>query len=67
MKFAEKYPNAKPGQEVESNILFGENADNCAHCGRMTNFIDMAYEAHFCSEECIDAFDNEVFKYALRK
>ena len=67
MKFVEKYPNAKPGQEVETNILFGKDADNCIHCGRMTNFIDMCYQAHFCSEECVEAYDNEVFKNAIRK
>ena len=67
MKFTDKYPKAVPGMEVEPNILFSDTSDNCAHCGQMTNFVDLCYEAHFCSEECIDAFDKEIFKYALHK
>ena len=67
MLYEKKYPNATPGQEVEHGILYGINADNCAHCGRMTKFVDINYEAHFCSEECVKAFDDELFKYALKK
>lgn len=67
MKFSEKYPNAKPGQEVETGVLYGSQSDNCANCGWLTNFVELNYQAHFCSDECIEAFDNEVFKNAIHK
>ena len=67
MLYEKKYPNATPGQEVETGVLYGANADNCAQCGRITNFVELNYQAHFCSDECVEAFDNEVFHQAIKK
>lgn len=67
MLYSEKYPNANPGQEVETGVICGNAPDNCVHCGKMTKFVELNYQAHFCSPECIEAFDNEVFKLALKK
>lgn len=64
MLYSEKYPNAKLGEEVENGVMCGYKADNCAQCGRLTDFVEMNYQAHFCSGECIDAFDAELFKNA---
>lgn len=66
MLYSEKYPNAKSGQEVETNILCGNTSDNCVQCGRMTKFVEMNYQAHFCSPECIEEYDSQVFRNALR-
>ena len=66
MLYSEKYCNAKPGEEVEYGLMRGYTLDNCAQCGRITNFIEMNYQAHFCSDECIEAFDAELFKNANR-
>lgn len=67
MLYSKKYPNAKPGEEVETGLMRGYKSDSCTQCGRMTDFVEMNYEAHFCSSECIEKFDEEVFKHALKR
>ena len=67
MKYDQKYPNAEPFKMVDATIMCGNKADNCWHCGQMTKFIDIAFEAHICSEECDEEITNEFFRHAMRK
>lgn len=61
MLFAEKYPNAKIGQRygASSDLLCG-NVRPCLICKRQTRFVEIFSEAHFCSEECLNEFYNEL-------
>ena len=59
MKYADQYPNAEPLEMVSMSIMRGRKCDNCCHCGRLTNFIDIDFEAYVCSEECDEALTNE--------
>ncbi len=68
MKFSEKYPNMKPiVDEAPNSIIRGYKKKPCWNCGELTEYIDINFEAHLCSEECqaqkdleyIDAFLND--------
>lgn len=52
MIYAEKYPNAKPKDYLDDDMLIVGTSGPCAVCGRETQFIDICWEAHICSEEC---------------
>ena len=68
MKFIDKYPNMKPIiDEAPNGIIRGYEKKPCWNCGELTEYIDINFEAHLCSEECqrqknleyIDAFLND--------
>ena len=68
MKFSEKYPNMRPiVDEAPNGIIRGYEKKPCWNCGELTEYIDIDFEAHLCSEECqrqknleyIDAFLND--------
>ena len=61
MKYNIKYGHLKP-LEVQDNILRGAHAGPCWHCGEMTEFIEINYEAYLCSDECEWAKDEEMNK-----
>ena len=65
MNYDQKYPNAKPLEMVDATIMCGSKADNCYVCGNLTNFIDVDFETHICSEECEDKLTGEFFRHAL--
>ena len=54
MKFEDKYPNVISGDMPEDTILVGSKKDNCYICGALTQFIDIDFQTHICSEECLD-------------
>lgn len=64
MKFERKYPNMEPGEEkdciLKSNVL-----SQCEICGDLTEFIEINYEAHFCSDECVSEMDKSAAEYNL--
>lgn len=68
MRFEEKYPNAQHLEEPESLILCckGSPPSKCWHCGTMTVFVEISFEAPLCSEECVDAKWKE-YEEACRK
>lgn len=59
MKYNIKYADLKP-LEVRDNILRGRVAKPCWHCGELTEFIEINYEAPLCSEECDWAKTEEI-------
>ena len=67
MKYSQKYPNAENLQMVDATIMYSNKADNCTQCGALTNFIDVDFETHICSEECEDALINEFFRHAMKR
>ena len=66
MKYSQKYPCANPIQMVEDTIMCGCKLDSCYVCGMLTNFIDIDFEAHICSEECEEKLVNEFFRYVKK-
>ena len=61
MEYTKKYLNAKPLEICGDGILLkGETEGPCAVCGRMTPFVDVCYEAHICSDECMQRIDKEM-------
>lgn len=67
MKYSQKYPNAEPLQMVDATIMCGRKADSCVQCGALTNFIDIDFETHVCSEECEDKLIDEFFRHAMKR
>lgn len=65
MKYNKKYSEAIPYTMVDATIMYSNKADNCYVCGNLTNFIDVDFEAHICSEECEDKLIGEFFHRAL--
>lgn len=56
MKFIEKYPSMKAVAEVKDCIMRGGTSP-CAICGDLTEFVEINYEAHICSDECLDKME----------
>lgn len=55
MKFSDKYPDIKPGEIISAGpdfILRSKTPDNCWNCTAQTEWIDVCFEAHVCSDEC---------------
>ncbi len=63
MKWNDKYPTANYMDELEPGILKGgERSGPCAICKETTNWVDIAFEAYLCSEECVDQLNQEWLK-----
>lgn len=59
MKFKDKYPDMKPGDtETKQDFIMrcSSPPSQCFTCLEPTEFIDVASEARFCSEECLRNF-----------
>lgn len=56
MKFKRKYPNLQFNEEADG-ILKGRHIAACEVCGELTDYIEMNYEAYFCSDECVKEMD----------
>ena len=67
MKYSQKYPNAEHLQMLDATIMYHKNPGTCANCGMLTNFIDVDFECHVCSEECEEVLINEFFRNAVRR
>lgn len=60
MKFANKYGNVAFGEfSPDGYYLKGQNG-KCTVCGCPCEFIEINYEAWFCSEECINEFESQI-------
>ena len=62
MKFHKKYPRAQIHEEVEPSIIRFKHLEPCLHCGDMTEFYQIDFDAPFCSHECIKAKIKEMNK-----
>lgn len=50
-------------QFVKNDIMLGTEEVGCLVCGSPTKYIDVCSEAHFCSDECVDRFYNQMSEY----
>lgn len=60
MRFTEKYPNAEFLSVSFDGMLKGTTLQPCWYCGELTPFVEINYEAHICSEECLRQIDREM-------
>ncbi len=56
MKFDEKYPNADTKRDY-GMMWKCPTLHFCMVCSTPTQWVDLCYEAFFCSEECVDKLD----------
>lgn len=57
MKYIDKFPDMKPIFEERENIIRSNHAFPCCICGSICDYVEINYEAHFCSEECVAEMD----------
>ena len=56
MKFTEKYKDVPVMELGDNTYLRSPTEHQCCVCGSPTPFIEINYEAPFCSEECERTF-----------
>jgi hypothetical protein len=61
MKYADKYPDMKPIHDERDLKIKGTDAP-CMHCKESTPYIDICYEGHVCSDECMEAVDKAYYE-----
>ena len=66
MKYSDKFPNMKYIDDVCDGMLRGQRPQPCVICGELTEFVEINYEAHFCSEECVAKMDRIATKSFLK-
>ena len=57
MKYKDKYPYMQPISEEHNNIIRCREQRRCCVCGHLTEYVEINYEAFFCSEECLAVMD----------
>jgi hypothetical protein len=71
MKYQDKYPNSEKWfQPPNSSMMKGSSEfplKPCWHCKELTNWIDICFEAHLCSEECSNAKWKEYMEACNKK
>jgi len=60
MKFNDKYRDTKPGEFSYDGYYLRGDGGRCEECGCPCDFIEINYEAYFCSEECERAFESRI-------
>ena len=60
MLYSIKYPKAKALEEVEANIIYWTKRCPCIYCARLTSFIEINYQRHVCSDECLRKFEQNI-------
>jgi len=61
MRFSDKYYFLRKG-ETAGNILRARRICKCCVCGKDTPFVEMNYEAFFCSTDCLYEFEKNIPK-----
>lgn len=62
MKYSDKFPDMKPIFDECKSVIRGRDMKPCIICGYPTEFIEINYEARFCSEECVAEMDKRADK-----
>ena len=60
MKFKDKYPDIELIHDDRDGIIRGMGGA-CRLCKEPTEYVEINYEAPFCSEECIFEFEEKLF------
>lgn len=65
MLFDDRHPGVAVTFQCEDpdfEVVKLEAKNPCWHCGRPTQWVELNFEAHLCSEECVDAKWKEYFE-----
>lgn len=57
MKYIDKFPDMECVVDERENVIRGVLKKPCCVCGEATEFVEINYEARFCSEECLAQMD----------
>lgn len=64
MKYIDLYPNLEPifeeANDPYANVILGSEDKPCHSCKDLTKYVDIDYEAHFCSQECLKKFEESL-------
>lgn len=61
MKYVDKFPDMKYIDEERDGVIRGRTQRPCCVCGWETEFVEINYEAPFCSEECVAEMDRRSY------
>lgn len=50
-------------QFVKSGVMVGTEEKGCLVCGTPTKYIEVCSESHFCSDECVNKFYEQVAEH----
>ena len=48
--------------EVHNCMMYTDKESPCYICGQPTHYVDICYEARFCSTECMEKFEKDLWK-----
>lgn len=61
MKYIDIYSNMRPQDPEKHGIMCSYKFAPCSVCGHPTCYVEINYEGYFCSEECLEQFENELW------
>lgn len=62
MKLIEKYPDITYMNDDDCDFIRSQISKPCTWCLEPTEFIEIYYEGPFCSDECLEKFENSLFR-----
>lgn len=62
MKYILKYPNMNLIHEEIEGTIRGSSVQHCHWCKEPTEFVNIYYEAAFCSDECLNIFELQILE-----
>lgn len=62
MKYKDLYPDMKPIFDERKGMIRSEPGGEkpCHWCKEPTEYVDICYEGHFCSQECMKDFEEDI-------
>lgn len=60
MKYDNTYPDMKPIYDEQNGIIRSNVPKPCHLCEENTEYVNINYEAHFCSDDCLIKFENKI-------
>jgi hypothetical protein len=57
VKYKDLYPNMEKIYEEKDGTIRGSEEKPCHWCKQSTEYVDINYEAPFCSQECVYNFE----------
>ena len=55
MRWEHKFPDVAVDKDTDTGLWRCPNVGKCFMCQAETNWVDLCFEAHLCSEECEQA------------
>ena len=65
MKYVDKFPDMKYIDEEQDGVIRGRTQRSCCVCGWETEFVEINYEAPFCSESVLLKWTGDLMQKVL--